>query len=47
MESLKRTHLNNLEEAQLENARLKEGLEEQIRENETLVNKFNKQRTYY
>lgn len=39
-------HLNNLEEAQLENARLKEGLDEKCREIEALASKANKQRVY-
>lgn len=45
MEALKRVHLNSLEEAQLENARLREALEDRNREMESLANKFSKQRT--
>jgi chromosome segregation ATPase len=45
VEALKRVHLNSLEEAQLENARLREALDDRTREADAMANKFSKQRT--
>ena len=47
IESIKRTHLNNLQEMQMENDRIKKTLDDRLEETDSLMAKFNKQKNYY